>query len=149
MSIFIIYLYYKERRQLETFLTQIGLPLMPDPPVICFWEWIWWKDYEVPKNRNLESLSTKRDLFSHPPSPYPPACTRRAHFSFSYTARQPPRSFSLRPVREKTLRPPHRPSPAWAIRRRCNPSSRHHPPLAPSSQPHIRRREPPKVHVAP
>jgi hypothetical protein len=36
---------------LETFLTQIGpaLPLTSDPPVICFWKWIGWKDYEVPK----------------------------------------------------------------------------------------------------
>jgi hypothetical protein len=35
---------------LKTFLTQIGptLPLTPDPPVIYFWKWIGWKDYEVP-----------------------------------------------------------------------------------------------------
>jgi hypothetical protein len=59
------YLYYKKRRQLKTFLTQIGsaLPLTPDPPVICFWKWIGWKDYEVPKNRNLESISAKNVIF--------------------------------------------------------------------------------------
>jgi hypothetical protein len=59
------YLYYKERRQLQTFLTQIGsaLPLTPDPPVICFWKWIGWKYYEVPKNRNLESISAKNVIF--------------------------------------------------------------------------------------
>jgi hypothetical protein len=50
---------------LETFLTQIrpALPLTSDPPVICFWKWIGWKDYEVPKNRNLESVSAKNDFF--------------------------------------------------------------------------------------
>jgi hypothetical protein len=54
-------LYYKEQRQLKIFLTQIGpaLPLTPDAPVICFWKWIGWKDYKVPKNRNLESVSAK------------------------------------------------------------------------------------------
>jgi hypothetical protein len=61
-------LYYKERRQLKTFLTQIGfvLPLTPDPPVICFWKWIRWKDYEVPKNRNLESVSAKKIILFSP-----------------------------------------------------------------------------------
>jgi hypothetical protein len=46
-----IYIYYKEQRQLKTFLTQIGpaLSLTLDPPVICFWKWIGWKDYEVTK----------------------------------------------------------------------------------------------------
>jgi hypothetical protein len=36
----ILHLYYKEQRQLETFLTQIGpaIPLTSDPLVICFWE---------------------------------------------------------------------------------------------------------------
>jgi hypothetical protein len=59
---------------LETFLTQIGitLPLTPDPPVICFWKWIGWKDYEVPKNRNLESVSAKKLIILHPPHVYPP-----------------------------------------------------------------------------
>jgi hypothetical protein len=50
---------------LKTFLTQIGLalPLTPDPPVICFWEWIRWKNYEVPKNRDLKSVSAKKLIF--------------------------------------------------------------------------------------
>jgi hypothetical protein len=39
---------------------------MPDPPVVCFWKWIGWKDYEVPKNRNLESVSTKNVMFFSP-----------------------------------------------------------------------------------
>jgi hypothetical protein len=67
-------LYYKDRRQLKTFFTQIGpaLPLNSDPLVICFWNWIRWKDYEVPKNRNLESVSTKNDFFlTHPASTHP------------------------------------------------------------------------------
>jgi hypothetical protein len=61
-------LYYKELRQLKTFLTQIGptLPLTSDPPVICFWKWIGWKDYEVPKNRNLESVSAKKIILFSP-----------------------------------------------------------------------------------
>jgi hypothetical protein len=59
---FCFILYYKERRQLKIFLTQIRfvLPLTPIPPVICFWKWIRWKDYEVPKNRNFESVSAKK-----------------------------------------------------------------------------------------
>jgi hypothetical protein len=63
-----INLYYKERRQLKTFLTQIGpaLPLTPNPPVICFWNWIGWKDYEVSKNHNLESVSAKNVMFFSP-----------------------------------------------------------------------------------
>jgi hypothetical protein len=63
-----IYLYYKERRQLKTFLTQIRpvLPLMSDPPVTCFCKWIRWKDYEVPKNRDLESVFAKNELFFSP-----------------------------------------------------------------------------------
>jgi hypothetical protein len=72
---------------LKTFLTQIGpvLPLTSDPPVICFWKWIGWKDYEVPKNCNLESVSAKNEiLFSpHPRIPtllYPQP--QRAHTSF-------------------------------------------------------------------
>jgi hypothetical protein len=69
-----IYLYYKERRQLKTFLTQIGLglPLTPDTPVIYFWKWIGYKDYEVPKNRNLENVSAKNEFFSHKCCSYPP-----------------------------------------------------------------------------
>jgi hypothetical protein len=65
----------KERRQLKIFLTQIGptVPLTSDPPVICFWEWIGWKDYEVPKKRNLESVSAKKRRFFSP-TPSIPAC---------------------------------------------------------------------------
>jgi hypothetical protein len=78
IHIHITYLYYKEQRQLKTFLTQIGstLPLTPDPLVICFWKWIWWKDYEVPKNHNLESVSAKNNFFSHRDLFYPPLRTR-------------------------------------------------------------------------
>jgi hypothetical protein len=70
---------------LKIFLTQIrpALPLTPDPPVICFWKWIRWKDYEVPKNCNLESVSAKNEiLFS--PRPCIPAhlYLRRAHTFF-------------------------------------------------------------------
>jgi hypothetical protein len=39
---------------------------MPDPPVVCFWKWIGWKDYELPKNRNLESVSAKNVMFFSP-----------------------------------------------------------------------------------
>jgi hypothetical protein len=77
-------LYYKERTQLKTFLTQFGLilPLTPDPPVVCFWKWIKWKDYKVQKNRNLESVSAKNEFFlthitlpTHVPSSGPPGHT--------------------------------------------------------------------------
>jgi hypothetical protein len=62
---------------LKTFLTQTGstLPLTSDPPVICFWKWIGWKDYEVPKNRNLESVSVKSELFFSPTRCIPTLCT--------------------------------------------------------------------------
>jgi hypothetical protein len=65
---FCFILYYKERRQLKIFLTQIRfvLPLTPIPPVICFWKWIRWKDYEVPKNRNFESVSAKKVILFSP-----------------------------------------------------------------------------------
>jgi hypothetical protein len=58
---------------LKTFLTQIGLTLLltSDPPVICFCKWIGWKDYEVPKNRNLESVSAKNVIFFSPMSVIP------------------------------------------------------------------------------
>jgi hypothetical protein len=62
---------------LKNFLTQIGpiLPLTLDPPVICFYKWIGWKDYEVPKNRNLESVSAKNVILLSPtrriPTPIP------------------------------------------------------------------------------
>jgi hypothetical protein len=70
-----LYLYYKKRTQLKTSVTRIGstVLLMPDPPVICFWKWIGWKNYELPKNRNLESVSAKKlILFSLMPNL--PAC---------------------------------------------------------------------------
>jgi hypothetical protein len=76
---------------LTTFLTQIGptLPLTPDPSVICFWKWIGWKDYEVPKNHNLERVSTKNELVFSPTRRIPTLCTRRAHLSL-------PRRYPLR-----------------------------------------------------
>jgi hypothetical protein len=61
---------------LKTFLTQIEpvLPLTPDPPVICFWKSIECKDYEVSKNRNLESVSAKNEfIFFLSPRAFPPA----------------------------------------------------------------------------
>jgi hypothetical protein len=66
---------------LKTFLTQFGsaLPLTPDPPVIYFWKWIGWKDYEVPENRNLESVSTKNIILLSPTRRIPAPDTRRAH----------------------------------------------------------------------
>jgi hypothetical protein len=62
---------------LKTFLTQIGpaLPLTPDPSVICFLKWIGWKDYEVPKNRNLKCVSTKIIMFLSPKGCLPTCCT--------------------------------------------------------------------------
>jgi hypothetical protein len=71
---FIVYLYYKERRQLKTFLTQIGpaLPLTPDPPIRLHDD----QKAEMAVNRNLGSVSAKNlILFSHTPHlpiPYPP-----------------------------------------------------------------------------
>jgi hypothetical protein len=44
-----------------------------DEPTFC--KWIWWKDYEVPKNRNLESVSAKNEFFSHLTYLYSPTCT--------------------------------------------------------------------------
>jgi hypothetical protein len=51
--------YYKERRQLKTFLTQIGpaLPLTLDPPVRLRDDQKRWNDH---KNRNLGSISAKK-----------------------------------------------------------------------------------------
>jgi hypothetical protein len=70
-------IYYKERRQLKIFLIQIGpaLPLTFDPLVVCFWKRIGWKDYEVPKNRNLESVSVKIIMFLLPKCCLPTYCT--------------------------------------------------------------------------
>jgi hypothetical protein len=70
-------LYYKERKQSKTFLFQIGtaLPLMTDPPVICFWKWIGWKDYEVPKKSQFRERFCQNDLLFSPtagiPNPIP------------------------------------------------------------------------------
>jgi hypothetical protein len=81
---------------LKTFLTQIGpvLPLTPDPPVKCFWKWIGWKVYEVPKNRNLGSISAKKLIIllpdphlTHPIYPCP-AKSRALHM-ISYLRRTP------------------------------------------------------------
>jgi hypothetical protein len=74
---------YKERRQLKTFLTKIGsaIPRTSDPSVICFLKWIRWKDYEVPKNHNLESISAKNELFFSPTQHIPTLRTHRAHLS--------------------------------------------------------------------
>jgi hypothetical protein len=92
---------------LKTFLTQIGptLPLTLDPPIICFWKWIGWKDYEVQK-RNLESVSAKNyNLFSpcacipahrtHPPTTMSvPVLTVRFVL---FPSRTPPPNSRLRP----------------------------------------------------
>jgi hypothetical protein len=76
---------------LKTFLTQIGfiLPLTPDPPVICFWKWIRWKDYELPKNRNLENVSAKNEIFFSPTPQVPTLCTRRSRVSLPRLCPQP------------------------------------------------------------
>jgi hypothetical protein len=37
-----------------------------------FLEWIEWKHYKVPKNRNFGERFAKKGRFSHPPPPYPP-----------------------------------------------------------------------------
>jgi hypothetical protein len=50
-----------------------ALPLTPDPPVTCFWEWITWKDYKVKKIAIWRVFVPKKiALFSHPPRSYPP-----------------------------------------------------------------------------
>jgi hypothetical protein len=107
---------------LTTFLTQIGptLPLTPDPSVICFWKWIGWKDYEVPKNHNLERVSTKNELVFSPTRRIPTLCTRRAHLSLPrrYPLRiekKPPRLLATTPTRSE-------------LPRRRRPHAGHHPP---------------------
>jgi hypothetical protein len=55
------------------------VPLTSDPPIICFWKWIGWKDYEVPKNYNLKSVSAKNELFFSPAPAVPAIHTRRTH----------------------------------------------------------------------
>jgi hypothetical protein len=42
---------------------------MPGPTVVCFWKWIVWKDYEVPKNRNFDPLAPGNLLGSSHPVP--------------------------------------------------------------------------------
>jgi hypothetical protein len=59
---------------LKTFLTQFrsALPLTSDPPVICFWKWIGWKDYKVPKKVQFrERFCQKTEKNS--PRPFLPA----------------------------------------------------------------------------
>jgi hypothetical protein len=64
---------------LKFFLTQFGsiLPLTSDPPVIRFWKWIGSKDYEVPKNRNLNSVSGKNEKIFSPVACVPVPFTHR------------------------------------------------------------------------
>jgi hypothetical protein len=64
-------LYYKERRQLKTFLTQFRrvLPLTPDPPVRL--------DDDQKGGTTIEiaiwgAFLPKTNCFSHPPRTYPP-----------------------------------------------------------------------------
>jgi hypothetical protein len=74
-------LYYKERRQLKTFLTQFGpvLPLTPDPPVrlcddrkggmtikIAIWEAFMPKTYFLSPTPHLPTLHTHWAHFSFP-----------------------------------------------------------------------------------
>jgi hypothetical protein len=82
------YLYYKERRQLKTFLTQIRptLPLMSDPPIICFWKWIGWKEYKVKKIVIWRVFLPKPKFFSHPPNTYPPYVPVGPTFAFHVAA---------------------------------------------------------------
>jgi hypothetical protein len=57
-----------------------ALPLMPDPPVTCFWEWITWKDYKVKKIAIWRVFVPKKSHFflTHR-APIHPMHTRRAH----------------------------------------------------------------------
>jgi hypothetical protein len=107
---------------LKIFLTKFGatLPLTLDPPVICFWKWIRWKDYGVPKNRNLEIVSAKNELFFSPTSCIPTLRTRVGPTP-AY-----PESPSLTPLRDPRVAA-HPPAPCGAPRApppRCSPSVR-------------------------
>jgi hypothetical protein len=64
-------LYYKERRQLKTFLTQFGpaLPLMPDPPVRLRDDQKGGTTIEIAIRK---VFLPKTNYFSHPPHLYPP-----------------------------------------------------------------------------
>jgi hypothetical protein len=114
---------------LKTFLTQIGpvLPLMSDPPIICFWKWIGWKDYEVLKNRNLESVSAKKNKILFSPHPRIPTLlyTQRAHTSFPLggdpptllrSNDSPTRAMYLSDPNSLSFLSPHRPA---ILPRRC------------------------------
>jgi hypothetical protein len=95
-------LYYKERRQLKTFLTQFGpvLPLTPDPPVrlcddrkggmtikIAIWEAFMPKTYFLSPTPHLPTLHTHWAHFSFP-IPIPVAAYPRLESVASKAATQ-------------------------------------------------------------
>jgi hypothetical protein len=55
-----------------------------DPPVICFWKWIGWKNYKRTKNRNLESVSTENELFFSPTTIIPASPLIFSHACLSF-----------------------------------------------------------------
>jgi hypothetical protein len=63
---------------LKTFVTQIqpALPLTPDPPVICYWKCIRWKDYEVLKITIWRALLPKKRIVFSPGISLPTHRTR-------------------------------------------------------------------------
>jgi hypothetical protein len=65
-------LYYKERNQLKTTLTQFGstLPLTPDPPVRLHVDQ---KGRTIIKITIWRAFLPKTNYFCHPPTIYPPA----------------------------------------------------------------------------
>jgi hypothetical protein len=85
---------------LKTFLTQTGpaLPLTSDPPVVRFLEWIGWKDYEVPKNRNLKSVSAKNVILLSPTRRIPTPGTRRTRCIASTVELSPGQSRHATPI---------------------------------------------------
>jgi hypothetical protein len=103
---------------LKTFLTQTTpvVPLTPDPPIMCFWKWIGWKDYEVPKNRNLESVSAKKLIFLSPSAILPAVCTRWAHPRLASQRKKIPSPSPARkpPPHDADPSHPHTSSPAAA-----------------------------------
>jgi hypothetical protein len=58
----------------------------PDLTQVCPFK-IWWKDYEVPKIHNLESVFVKNELFFSPTSAYPPSYN---HLAQQLTGNYPP-----------------------------------------------------------
>jgi hypothetical protein len=66
-----------------------------------------WKDYEVPKNRNLESVSAKNDFFLTKPFVYPPPYPHLASPCPMYSRLDVPYIFSVFALVSGTL-----PSPA-------------------------------------